>query len=129
MEMTEEMMEEIDGILGKYIGKYKVDEAYLGEINPLCFNLAIPTEYDDSTVVKVCNEFFHELGVLPAGTDIKVGDEFDYCELSRNEEEGCFFAPFNHPLALKLKPSDPEYKYLLKCERAALEESDDGGEE
>ena len=34
----------------------------------------------------------------------------------------------NHPLEQKLKPSNLENKYLLKRERAALEESDEGGE-
>ena len=109
----------IDYVVDEVMGKAGIEEFDLfrdGD-NPFAYLLQLPSGMRAQDAVKVGNELFHALELLPKGKNLKVEELGDYCIIGRGgdaSEGEMYLLSFNHPAMLELKPNDPEMCYMIK---------------
>lgn len=84
-------------------------------LNPYLLDVMIPVSVGEAKAAKAFNELFHELGVLPEETILKLAESGDYCASCMNEDGKTYSAIFNVPFAKEFQEGDEEYQYTLKA--------------
>ena len=122
-ELTDEdrslVQKTVDGI----VRRHKLRDTALALGNPYLFVLFAPMSNGGAKVAEACNDVFHELGVLPAGKKLRIGECEEYCSMSVDEDGLDCIAQFNHPLAMTFRTADEEYQFTIRGAVEADEEA------
>lgn len=113
--LTDEEVISVRDNMETVLARNGIGEWYADMFNPCLFELKIPVSVGEKKAVKTFNELFHEMGILPSGEQLQMGEGRDYCACCMDEDGETYSAIFNHHKAMRFKEGDEEYQFTLKA--------------
>ena len=106
--------------------EHGMEDADFEPVNPYAFAVTIPPHHGAAAVARVANDLFHGIGILPEDVRLEMGEETAYCQVYKDDDNGCYSLLFNHPAALDFTDSQQESMFILENFFAMMEDGDGG---